>query len=127
MKPESELFTDVRNGVDGVEGSIDSRPWGAVDKEGREAFLSVLQDEFLEVKRTHPAPLVHLDLPAVVHPQAQGGSRASQGVVTLGIYTIICLSDCLFIDFNHWLYKVNFYGFVCSFSFSLSIFVLFDL
>ena len=43
MQPEPELLTDIRDGVDGVEGSVDRGAGGAVDEEGREASLSVLQ------------------------------------------------------------------------------------
>ena len=34
MKPEAELLTDISNGVDGVEGSVDRGAGGAVDEEG---------------------------------------------------------------------------------------------
>ena len=65
MKPEAELLTDISNGVDGVEGSVDRGAGGAVDEEGREAVLSVLQDQLLQVVRTHPALRVNIHLPAV--------------------------------------------------------------
>ena len=67
MQPEPELLTDIRDGVDGVEGSVDRGAGGAVDEEGREASLSVLQYQALQTVRTHPALGVHLHLPAVLH------------------------------------------------------------
>ena len=85
MKPEAELLADISNGVDGVESSVDRGTGRAVDEEGREAFLSVLQYQFLQVTGTHPAMGVNIHLSAVINSQAQGGCCSLQTVVTLTI------------------------------------------
>ena len=85
MKPEAELLTDISNGVDGVEGPVDRGAGGAVDEEGREAVLSVLQDQLLQVLRTHSALGVNIHLPAVFNSQTQRGCCPLEAVVTLNI------------------------------------------
>ncbi len=47
MKPDAVLLTDVRDGLDGVEGSEDGRADGAVDEEGQVTLALVTDDQLL--------------------------------------------------------------------------------
>ncbi len=55
MKPDAVLLTDVRDGLDGVEGPEDGRADGTVDEKGKVALALVTYDQLLKLCRNHAA------------------------------------------------------------------------
>ena len=71
VHPDSVLLTDVRYGIDGVEGPDDGGAGSAVDKEWLETLVLVLGYQPLEVSGAHAASGVHSDLATIVSAQTE--------------------------------------------------------
>ena len=85
VHPDSVLLTDVRYGIDGVEGPDDGGAGSAVDEKGLEAPCLVLGDQPFQVLRAHPASPVNSHLATVVRAEAQGSSCTFDGIMALNI------------------------------------------
>lgn len=56
VQPDAVLLTDVSNGLDGIKGTVDGRPSGAIDEEWQVTLALVPNNQTLQFSGYHPAP-----------------------------------------------------------------------